>query len=105
MTQIKELTEANFNEVIRDKQGVVLVKCWADWCGPCKVLTPIVQTIADENLFEVYQLDTDENPTLVKKLGIRSVPTCIVFKDGKAEKTIVGLMTKDALLKLATACL
>jgi thioredoxin 1 len=99
---IIELTDDNFeNEVLKAKEPV-LVDFTATWCGPCKMLSPIVEKIADENVgkFKVGKLDIDDAPKVTQKYGIRGVPTVIVFKGGEKAGQHVGVTNKETLLKL-----
>lgn len=100
MSTIKTLTEATFEAEVLGAKGTVMVDFGAEWCGPCKVLEPIMEKVASEVSFNVFKVDIDDCPNLAKKFGIRGVPTVIVFQDGKVAKTNVGLTNKDALLKL-----
>lgn len=100
MSTIKTLTEATFEAEVLGSTGTVMVDFGAEWCGPCKVLEPIMEKVASEVSFNVFKVDIDDCPNLAKKFGIRGVPTVIVFQDGKVSKTNVGLTNKDALLKL-----
>ena len=75
--------------------GIHLVDFYADWCGPCKVMSQILESIKDE--VDIIKIDTDLNPKLVFKYRIMSIPTIIIFKDGKISKEIVGLITEDEL--------
>ena len=75
--------------------GIHLVDFYADWCGPCKVMSQILESIKDE--VDIIKIDTDLNPKLVFKYRIMSIPTIIIFKDGKILKEIVGLITEDEL--------
>jgi thioredoxin 1 len=99
---VLELNDGNFDtEVIKSEQPV-LVDFSATWCGPCKVLTPIVEKLADEyaGQFKVGKIDIDESPNVTAKFGIRGVPTVIVFKKGEKAGQHVGVTNKETLLKL-----
>jgi thioredoxin 1 len=99
---VLELNDTNFDsEVIKSEQPV-LVDFSATWCGPCKVLTPIVEKLADECVgqFKVGKIDIDESPNVTAKFGIRGVPTVIVFKKGEKAGQHVGVTNKETLLKL-----
>jgi len=78
----------------------VLVDFWAEWCGPCKMVSPIVEEIASENSekLKVVKLNVDENPDTAREYGIMSIPTLLVFKGGRPDKRIVGAKGKAALL-------
>lgn len=96
------LTDADLDSAIANSDVPVLVDFSASWCGPCKVLTPIVEKLADDlqGRAKVYKVDIDEAPEASSKYGIRGVPTVIAFKNGQPVGQTVGLVTKDKLLSL-----
>lgn len=96
------LTSENFeNEVLKSDKNV-LVDFWASWCGPCKMLAPTIEAIAEENhSFKVGKVNVDDEPDLAEAFGISSIPTLILFKDGKAADIMVGLRSKDEIVKWA----
>lgn len=96
---IKILNNKNFKTVIRG--GLVLVDFWAPWCGPCKMIAPTLNEIAEEQSKKVTiaKVDVDQNKQLSQKYGIRSIPTMILFKNGKEVKRITGIKSKSALIK------
>jgi thioredoxin 1 len=99
---VVELTDANFDKEVLESQVPVLVDFTATWCGPCKMLSPIVEKIADENVgkYKVGKLDIDDAPGVTQRYGIRGVPTVIVFKAGLKSGQHVGVTNKETLLKL-----
>lgn len=101
MAEIR-LTEHNFEEEVLKSDLPVLVDFWATWCGPCKMMGPIVERLAaeTEGTAKVGKVDVDENPGLAAAFGITSIPTLIVFKDGKPVETAIGLRSLDDLKKL-----
>lgn len=97
--KIKTLTDQNFEHQI--KSGVTLVDFWATWCMPCKMMAPVLNNLSDEltgNAF-VGKLDVDQNRAASAKYGVRSIPTLVLFKNGKEINRFVGIKTKDFLLK------
>ncbi|HCA33647.1 MAG TPA: thioredoxin [Lachnospiraceae bacterium] len=96
-----QANEATFKNEVLNAQGTVLVDFWADWCGPCKMLSPIINEIADEAKgFKVMSCDADENPDILERYGIRAIPTLIVFKNGDAIHQSTGFIPKEQVLKL-----
>lgn len=95
----KELTKETFTETIENSDLPVVIDFWADWCGPCKALAPILEEVADENAAEVrlYKVNIDEEPELREQFGVMSIPTLILFKDGEPVAQSVGVQPKDAL--------
>ena len=92
------VTDSNFNEVI-SSNDLVLVDFWADWCGPCKMLSPILDDISDERGLLIGKLNVDENPAKMEEYSIHSIPTMVLFKSGQPVKTITGAKPKHLLLK------
>lgn len=95
----KELDSGNFTEEINNTNELVLVDFYATWCGPCKMLAPVVSEIAEEysDKLRVYKVNIDENQELALKYGIMSIPTLMFFKNGEAVNTVVGFHTKSEL--------
>jgi thioredoxin 1 len=95
---IKNLSEKDFESAVLKSKGITLVDFWANWCGPCKMMAPVLESISDE-LKEVSfaKVNVDENENLADKYEILSIPTLLVFKDGKPVDTLVGFMPKDSL--------
>ncbi len=93
------LTEQNFKEEVLNSDKPVLVDFWATWCGPCKMLAPTVAKIAEEQegIIKVGKVDIDEQPQLAAQFGISSIPTLLVFKDGKVTATSVGVRSKGMI--------
>lgn len=93
MSEVKVLDDSNFDTEVSNYQGKVLVDFGATWCGPCKRQLPIIEKFAQESLgmVKVCTLDIDDAPNVVTKLGIRSVPTLLLFENGKQVSTKVGL--------------
>ncbi|MCH3960350.1 MAG: thioredoxin [Selenomonas sp.] len=97
------ITKENFKSEVLDAQGTVLVDFWADWCGPCRMLSPIVDQVAEQHSeVKVGKIDIDAQPELANQFGVMSIPTLIVFKNGQKVNESVGLIPKEnieALLK------
>ncbi len=100
--QTKTLTKGNFESEVLKAEKPVLVDFWATWCGPCRMIAPTVEELAEEYAGKVVvgKVDVDENPELAQAYGVMSIPTLILFKDGKVANQNVGLSTKRALIKL-----
>lgn len=93
------VTDDTFDGEVLNAEGPVLVDYWADWCGPCKMIAPILDEIAGEygERLKVAKLNIDENPNTPPKYGIRGIPTLMLFKDGQVEATKVGAVSKSQL--------
>src|SRR5664279_470764 len=98
------VTDASFETDVENSNGVVLVDFWATWCGPCKMIAPIVEQIASEydGKLKVGKVDVDNNPEVPLKFGIRSIPTLMIFKGGKVVEQIIGAVPKRNLLDKVT---
>ncbi len=94
-----ELTDSNFDQEVLQNDGITLVDFWAPWCGPCRMVGPIVEEIAKEyaGKAKVGKLNTDEAPQTAAKFGIRSIPTLIIFKGSDVVEQIVGAVPKDQI--------
>jgi thioredoxin 1 len=97
--QILQLTDATFEDDVIKSSGPVLVDYWAEWCGPCKMIAPILEEIASEygDKITIAKLNIDDNPQTPPKYGIRGIPTLMLFKDGNVEATKVGALSKSQL--------
>lgn len=96
---INNITDASFEQDVLQAQGPVLVDYWAEWCGPCKMIAPVLDEIAEEyaGKVKVCKLNIDENQATPPKFGVRGIPTLMLFKDGNVEASKVGAMTKSQL--------
>jgi len=101
MGNIKEVNEENFDAEVLNKNKPVLVDFWAEWCGPCKALAPILDEVAGElgEKAEVVKVNVDQAQMLAQKYGIRGIPTLIFFKDGEVKNTLVGNQPKAEIVK------
>jgi len=98
---VSNLTEATFNEEVAGSTEPMLVDFWAEWCGPCKMIAPVLDEIAGEQAgkLKIAKLNVDDNPDIARRFGVMSIPTMIVFKDGEEAKRLVGAKGKGQLLQ------
>lgn len=95
------ITKDNFQQEVLDSQKTVLVDFWATWCGPCRMLSPVVDEIAQENdAVKVGKINVDEQPELASQFGVMSIPTLMVFRGGKPVSTSVGAVPKAKILSM-----
>ncbi len=95
------ITKENFETEVLKSDKPVLVDFWAVWCGPCQMLSPVVDKIADENeAVKVGKINVDEQPELAQMFGVMSIPTLISFRDGKIANKSVGVISKEEILNL-----
>ena len=104
---IIELTDAVFDNIVHNSAEPVLVDFWAPWCGPCKMMTPIMHELADEyaDKAKICKLNTDEARDSAMEFGIQAIPTIILFKDGQVQKKWVGLTSKKELATAIDECI
>lgn len=98
---VKEFTDSNFQSEVLDSDQPVLVDFWAEWCQPCRMLTPVIEQLATDynGKAKVGKVDTDANRETAMKYGISAIPTVILFKGGEPAKKFVGLTSKDQFKK------
>ena len=97
--EITSLSDATFDETVQSSSEAVVVDFWAEWCGPCKMISPILEEIASEysDRIKVCKMDIDANQQTPPKYGIRGIPTLMLFKNGEVEATKVGALSKSQL--------
>lgn len=95
----KELTDSNFQNEVLDLQGVALVDFWAEWCGPCRLVSPVIDELSKEysGNVKIGKLNVDHNPQVTTQYGVRGIPTILFLKDGKVVEKHVGTATKATL--------
>lgn len=101
MGATKAVTDQTFEEEVLRSEKPVLVDYWAEWCGPCRQVAPVLEAIADEHgdKISVVKLNVDENPQVTQRYGILNIPTLGVFQNGEVVKELVGARSKSALLR------
>ena len=100
MADIQETTDAEFSNAINDPDKTVLVDMWADWCGPCKMMEPVLEEIAEEysDKLKVLKLNIDKNPETPFKFGVMNIPTLVLFKKGEEIGRVIGAFPKKQLV-------
>ncbi|MGI6423081.1 MAG: thioredoxin [Candidatus Dojkabacteria bacterium] len=97
-----QLTDSNFKEEVLDSKGLILVDFWAEWCGPCQMLGPIIEEVAEEvkDRAKVGKMNVDQEREFPAQFSIMSIPTVILFKDGEIVETLIGLQDKSAYISV-----
>lgn len=99
MSNIRALTTAEFKEAVLEQSNLSVIDFWATWCGPCQMLSPIVDEVSKEfDNVNFYKVNVDEEPELTMQFGIKSIPTLAFIKDGKTLDISIGLISKDELV-------
>lgn len=103
---VKDITTQEFDEKVIDSSKPVLVDFWAEWCGPCKMLSPVVDNVSEQvGDVDFYKVNVDEESELAREYGIMSIPTLIVFKDGEIVEQSVGVISEDDIKELVEKAL
>jgi thioredoxin 1 len=99
MSTAEQVTDSSFKQEVLDSDVPVLVDFWAPWCGPCRMVAPVVDEISEQykGQIKVVKVNTDENPQVASQYGIRSIPTLMIFKDGQKVDMVVGAVPKSTL--------
>ncbi len=96
---MEQIKVEEFNDKI--KEGKVLIDCYADWCGPCRMLGPILEEVSNEiDTYKFYKLNVDEADDIARQFGIMSIPTMLIFENGELKQKLVGLMNKEEIKKV-----
>ena len=101
-TFAKDITDSNFEKDVLGSEKPVLVDFWAEWCGPCRMIAPSVEAVAEEygEKAGFFKMNVDENMNVPQRYGIRGIPTLILFKGGQEQERIVGAVSRDAIAKV-----
>ena len=105
MSETIHLTEQNYDEALLAAEGLVMVDFWAEWCGPCRMIAPVLEELAEDSDGDVtlMKVNVDENSALAARYDIRSIPTILFFKDGEVVERVVGAVPRAVLEKVVTA--
>lgn len=104
---VKQIKDTAFDEEVLESEKLVLVDFWAPWCGPCRMIAPVIDEVANEygETIKVVKVNTDENPSTAASYGIRSIPTLLIFNSGDIVDTIIGAIPKTTVVNRIQKCL
>ena len=99
---VKEITDSSFETEVMKSDVPVLVDFWAEWCGPCRMMTPVVESVAQKfaGTAKIVKLNVDDNPSVTQRFGIKGIPTMIVFRGGKEAERLVGATNEQAVARI-----
>jgi len=102
---VSEVSEGNFAQIVLQSKTPVLVDFWAEWCGPCRTLAPIVEAVAEqyEGAARLVKLNVDDNPSVVQRYRVQAIPTLILFEDGEEKDRIIGAVSKETIARAIEA--
>ncbi|MDR3258340.1 MAG: thioredoxin [Fusobacteriaceae bacterium] len=100
MESLINLNDKTYNFEISKLKNMIILDFWADWCGSCKMLSPILEELSNETKTRIYKVNVDNNPDLASKFEIKSIPTIVILKEGKKIKQLNGIMSKDQLKEI-----
>lgn len=105
--KVQQITDITFDKEVLESKKLVLVDFWAAWCGPCKMIAPVIDEVAMEysEIVKVVKVNTDENPSTAASYGIRSIPTLLIFSSGNIVDTIIGAIPKSTVVNRIQECL
>ncbi len=102
---IAAVDDSNFKQIVLQSKGTVLVDFWAPWCGPCRALAPIVESVAEQyaGTAQIVKVNVDDNPSIALRYSVQAIPTIILFRDGEEKDRLIGARTKEAIARAIEA--